>query len=36
MLKVHFATNSRAQRIIWLLEELGLEYEVNITNMLKW
>ena len=30
MLKVHFATNSRAQRIIWLLEELGLEYEVNI------
>lgn len=29
MLKVHFAPNSRAGRIIWLLEELGLTYEVN-------
>ncbi len=29
MLKVHFAPNSRAGRIIWLLEELGLPYEVN-------
>ncbi len=29
MLVVHFAPNSRAGRIIWLLEELGLEYEVN-------
>ena len=29
MLKVHFAPNSRAGRIIWLLEELGLSYEVN-------
>ena len=30
MLKVHFAPNSRAGRIIWLLEELELEYEVNV------
>ena len=29
MLKVHFAANSRAGRIIWLLEELELPYEVN-------
>ncbi|MFL2843302.1 MAG: glutathione S-transferase family protein [Alphaproteobacteria bacterium] len=29
MLKVHFAPNSRAGRIIWLLEELQLHYEVN-------
>lgn len=29
MLKVHFAPNSRAGRIIWLLEELKLPYEVN-------
>ena len=29
MLVVHFAPNSRAGRIIWLLEELGLPYEVN-------
>ena len=29
MLKVHFAPNSRAGRIIWILEELNLPYEVN-------
>lgn len=29
MLKLHFAPNSRAGRIVWLLEELGLEYELN-------
>ena len=29
MLKVHFAPNSRAGRIIWLLEESSLPYEVN-------
>ena len=29
MLKLHFAPNSRAGRIVWLLEELGLPYEVN-------
>jgi glutathione S-transferase len=30
MLKVHFAPNSRAGRIIWLMEELELEYQVNV------
>ena len=29
MLKLHFATNSRASRIMWLLEELELPYELN-------
>lgn len=29
MLKLHFAPNSRAERIVWLLEELGLDYELN-------
>ncbi len=29
MLKLHFAPNSRAGRIVWLLEELGLPYELN-------
>ena len=29
MLTLHFAPNSRAVRIVWLLEELGLPYEVN-------
>ena len=29
MLKGHFAPNSRAGRIIWILEELNLPYEVN-------
>lgn len=26
--KVHYLTESRAQRVLWLLEELGLDYEV--------
>ncbi|MEM1196090.1 MAG: glutathione S-transferase family protein [Pseudomonadota bacterium] len=29
MLKLHFAPNSRAGRIVWLLEELGLPYQLN-------
>ncbi|NRD55742.1 glutathione S-transferase family protein [Corallococcus exiguus] len=28
MLKVHHLSESRSQRILWLLEELGLDYEV--------
>jgi glutathione S-transferase len=28
MIKVHHLQNSRSQRILWLLEELGLPYEV--------
>ena len=35
MLKVHFVANTRAGRVIWLLEELGLEYEVNIMPFTK-
>ncbi|MEM9739263.1 MAG: glutathione S-transferase family protein [Pseudomonadota bacterium] len=29
MLKLHFAPDSRAGRIVWLLEELQLPYEIN-------
>ena len=29
MVTVHHLNNSRSQRILWLLEELGLEYEVK-------
>jgi len=28
MLKLHHLNNSRSQRILWLLEELGLDYEI--------
>lgn len=28
MLKVHHLNNSRSQRILWMLEELGLDYEL--------
>jgi glutathione S-transferase len=28
MLKVHHLNNSRSQRILWLLEELGMPYEI--------
>ena len=28
-MKLYFAPNSRAVRIAWLLEELGLEYELE-------
>lgn len=30
MITVHYLDNSRAHRILWLLEELGLDYEVQI------
>ena len=29
MIVVHHLNNSRSQRVLWLLEELGLEYEVE-------
>ena len=29
MLTLHFSSNSRAQRALWLLEELQLEYNLN-------
>ena len=29
MLKVHHLNNSRSQRVLWLLEELGLPYEIK-------
>ena len=35
MLKVHFTAGTRAGRVIWLLEELGLDYEVNIMPFTK-
>jgi glutathione S-transferase len=30
MIIVHHLNNSRSQRILWLLEELGLEYEIKM------
>ena len=35
MLKVHFVAGTRAGRVVWWLEELGLEYEVNIMPFTK-
>jgi len=29
MITVHHLNNSRSQRVLWLLEELGLDYEVR-------
>jgi glutathione S-transferase len=29
MIIVHHLNNSRSQRVLWLLEELGLDYEVR-------
>ena len=29
MLTLHFSSNSRAQRVLWLLEELQLKYNLN-------
>ena len=30
MIVVHHLNNSRSQRVLWLLEELGLEYEIKL------
>ena len=32
MLTLHFAPNSRASRTLWLLEELGLAYQLNLMD----
>lgn len=32
MIVVHHLNDSRSQRILWLLEELGLPYEINPTS----
>jgi len=29
MLTIHHLENSRSQRILWLLEELGIDYEIK-------
>ena len=29
MITVHHLENSRSQRIVWLLEELGIDYEIK-------
>src|SRR6056300_944429 len=34
-IKVEFVAGTRAGRVVWLLEELGLEYEVNIMPFTK-
>jgi glutathione S-transferase len=33
MLTLHHAPQSRSSRIVWLLEELGADYEVRVTNI---
>ena len=35
MLKVHFTPETRAGRVVWLLEELDLDYDVNIKPFTK-
>lgn len=35
MITVHYLENSRAHRILWLLEELGLSYDVNVYRRAK-
>ena len=30
MIVVHHLNNSRSQRVLWLLEELGIEYEIKL------
>jgi glutathione S-transferase len=29
MIRVHHLNNSRSQRVLWLLEELGVPYEIT-------
>jgi glutathione S-transferase len=35
MIIVHYLDNSRAHRILWLLEELGLDYQVKVYHRTK-
>ena len=35
MLKVYFTPGTRAGRVVWLLEELGLDYDVDILPFTK-
>ncbi len=30
MITVHHLENSRSQRVLWLLEELGMPYEIKL------
>ena len=32
-MKIHFAPNSRAVRVVWLFEELGLTYELKVFKL---
>ena len=34
MLTLHYLTDSRSQRIVWMLEELGVDYEVRVHRRL--
>jgi glutathione S-transferase len=42
MLVVHHLENSRSHRILWLLEELGIDYEIKryqrdkVTSLVLW
>ena len=35
MIVVHHLNNSRSQRVLWLLEELGVPYEVHKVDLMK-
>ena len=32
-MKIYFAPNTRAVRIVWLFEELGLPYELEVFTL---
>lgn len=36
MLKLFHNPDSRSSRFIWLLEELGIDYELNYTDIPRW